>query len=265
MKSLLAIEWLKVKKYTTFWVLAGLFTVLLFAWNYMNSSGLLKLAGPNNIGLLTNAYKFPEIWDNVAHWTKFFSGLVAIVIIILTTNEYQYRTNRQNVIDGWSRSQFYNAKWLLVLVMTVLITFYTFLLVLIFALANGSSMSDMGAHAEKLLYVMVMALDYFSFALTLSFFFKRSGMTIVIFLLYTYIIEIIFQQLLNWKIAWKPGNYLPLQCSAELLPFPLLKTLKSITGLAASGPTDTVLVITTIAWIIIYYFIGRAKLLRSDW
>lgn len=265
MKALLAIEWLKIKRYTTFWVLAILFTALLFLWNYMNSSGLIKLSGPNHVGMLTNAYKFPEIWDNVGHWTKFFSGLIAIVIIILTTNEYQYRTNRQNVIDGWSRSQFYNAKWLLVLVMTLLITLYTFILVAIFAAVNGSSFADIGAHAEKLWYVMVMSLDYFSFALILSFFFKRSGMTIVIFLLYTYIIEIILQQLLNWKIDWKPGNYLPLQCSAELLPFPLLKALKSLTGQVSSGPTETVLVITSILWIIIYYFIGRAKLLRSDW
>lgn len=265
MKSLLAIEWLKIKRYTTFWVLAIMFTALLFLWNYLNSSGLLKLGGPKNMNLLVNAYKFPEIWDNVAHWTKFFSGLIAIVIIILTTNEYQYRTNRQNVIDGWSRSQFFNAKWLVVFVMALLITLYTFVIVLIFGLANGSSYSSISDHAEKLFYVMVMAFNYFSFALTLSFFLKRSGMTIVIFLLYTYIIEIILQQLLNWKIDWKPGNYLPLQCSAELLPFPLLKTLQSLTGQVSHGPSEQTLVITSIIWIVIYYFIGRAKLLRSDW
>jgi ABC-2 type transport system permease protein len=263
MKGILAIEWLKMKHYRTFWVLAGLFSALLLLWNILISQGILKLGGGGNINFMNITYSFPSVWDNIGYWTKFFSGLLAIVIIILVTNEYQFRTNRQNVIDGWTRLQFFHAKWLVVICMSVTITLYVFLQGIAFGLANGSSISEAGGHIEKLLYVLVLTMNYFAFAMTLSFMLKRSGMTIVIFLLYTYIIEIIIGQLLNWKIDGKPGNYLPLQCSAELLNFPLMTTLQGM--MTKAGPSNNVLVITSLVWIVIYYLIGRRQLLRNDW
>ena len=83
------------------------------------------------------------------------------------------------------------------------------------------------------------------------------------FLLYTYIIEIRLQQALNWQISSRPGDLLPMQCSAELLNFPMMDSLKSM--MRHSGPSHEVLVITSIIWIVIYYFIGRFRLLKSDW
>ncbi len=263
MQKLLAIEWLKIKNYRTFWVLSGLFTVLLLLWNYLVSQGVMKLGGGGDINILNVSYSFPSVWDNVGYWTKIFTGLMAIFIIILVTNEYQFRTNRQNIIDGWHRLSFFHAKWYVAFTMSISVTVYAFLLGVGFALVKGSSIADIGGHMEKLFYVFLLTLNYFSFAMTLSFFIKRSGMTIVIFLLYTYIIEIIIQQMLNWKISFKPGNYLPLQSSAELLNFPLMSTLQNMMG--STPQQDLPLVAASIIWIVIYYFTGRAKLLRSDW
>jgi len=262
MKALLSIEWLKIKHYRTFWVLAGLFAGLLLLWNLLILFGAMKLGG-GGINLLNNSYTFPSVWDNVCHWTKLFSGLLAIVIVILTTNEYQFKTNRQSVIDGWQRAEFFHAKWWLVLVMSIVVTLYTFILGFVFAVSNGSSLSLMGDHIEKVLYVFILNMNYFGFALTLSFFLKRSGMTIVIFLLYCYIIEIIIQQLLNWKIDARPGDFLPMQCSAELLNLPLIDLANN--AMHKTSSSHTILMITSIFWIVVYYIIGRTKLLRSDW
>ena len=61
MFNLLYIEWLKVRKYRTFWVLAGLFATLLVLWNYMVSNGFVML-GVSNINVLNTSYSFPAVW-----------------------------------------------------------------------------------------------------------------------------------------------------------------------------------------------------------
>ena len=262
MFRLLSIEWLKIKRYNTFWILSVMFLALLFGWNYFVGSGILKL-GNSQINILNLNYTFPAVWDNVGHWTKFFSGLIAIIIIILTTNEYQFRTNRQNVIDGWQRIQFFHAKWGIVVMLSLAVTLYSILQGLFFAIVYGSPLANMGEHFDKMFYVLILTLNYFGFALTMSMLIRRSGMAIIIFLVYTYVIEIMLQQLLNWKIDFKPGNLLPMQCSAELLNFPFIDSMKMM--MKSSGPSPHVLVLTSIIWIIIYYLVGRMKILKSDW
>ena len=262
MLQLLSVEWLKIKRYRTFWVLAGMFAVLLFLWNWCIGSGIIHL-GSSDINLLKSSYTFPAVWPGIGHWTKVFSGLIALIIIILVTNEYQFRTNRQNVMDGWKRIQFFHAKWLLVFSLATVVTFYTFIMGLFFALYNGSTITDAGEGIIKLLHVFILTVNYFGFALTLALFLKRSGMAIIIFLLYGYIIEIMLQQLLNWKISCKPGDFLPMQCSAELLSFPLMKNIGRMAD--ATGPADNTLVLVSICWVIAYYFAGRLMVLKSDW
>ncbi len=262
MARLLSIEWLKISKYTTFWVLSGMFMVLLLLWNWGISSGLMKLGG-GDINILSVNYTFPAVWANVAYWTKFFSGLIAIIIIILTTNEFQYRTNRQNVIDGWERQQFYHAKWLIVLAFGIIVTAYTFLQGLFFALAHGAHLADAAENTVKIFHTFILTLNYFGFALTLSLFLKRSGMAIIIFLVYAYAIELMLCQFLNWKIDAHPGYFLPMQCSAELLSFPMTDMLKKMTK--KPGPSDSLLIAVSVVWIAIYYIVGQFKMLKSNW
>ena len=90
MNELLAIEWLKIKRYRTFWVLAGLFIVLLPLWNYEVANGFLKFGGngKNGINFLSTAYAFPQVWGNVGFWGSLFINFLSILIIIMTTNEY---------------------------------------------------------------------------------------------------------------------------------------------------------------------------------
>ena len=127
MMELLAIEWLKIKRYRTFWILAGLFLILLFLWNYEAAQGNINIGnhkkgdGPG-ISIINSDYSFPQGWSNTGYWASVFIMFISIIVIILTTNEYGYRTNRQNVIDGWNRMQFYHAKVLLVVVLSAATT-----------------------------------------------------------------------------------------------------------------------------------------------
>ncbi len=262
MKNLLAIEWLKIKRFKTFWILTGFFVLLLPLWNYGISNGILKIGG-GDLNLVSQAYSFPYVWQNLGFWSSIFVLFISILTIILTTNEYQYRTSRQNVIDGWSRLDFYHAKWQIVLLLSILTTLYVFLVGLIFAWLYGS-FNDFPGSIRHLFYVWLLAFNYYSFSLLLSVLFKRSGITIGIFFLYCMIIESMISKFINWWLDTAAGNFLPLQCSDELLPFPILDLIKAMAKMEA-GMNPVYYVLASFAWIIVYYITGRQRLLRSDW
>lgn len=266
MKNLLAIEWLKVKRYRTFWVLTGFFALLLPLWNYGISNGIMKFGGGGKDGLniFSQAYSFSNVWQNLGFWAGIFVIFLAILTIILTTNEYQFRTHRQNVIDGWPRIRFFHAKWLLVIALSLCTTLYVFLVGVLFGAAFGS-LSYFPGRIEYLLFVFILSLNYYGFALLLSFFFKRSGITIGMFFLYSMILESLIGKFINWQADSYAGNFLPLQCSDELLPFPLIEMAKTMIMKDTVAPSSTTYMLVSLGWVAVYYFVGRQKLLRSDW
>jgi ABC-2 type transport system permease protein len=263
MKNLLSIEWLKMKKYKTFWILVGFFIVLLPIWHYSITTGMLKISGNAGSQLLNSSNTFNHIWQNLGFWTSYFVIFISILTIILTTNEYSFRTNRQNVIDGYTRLQFLNSKWLMVLAFALASTIYVFIIGTILA-ATNDNFANFPGKIENLFYVFLLSLNYYSFSLLLSFFFKRSGISIGIFFLYNMIIETLLKNLLNWKFESNPGNYLPLQASDEMLPFPLSNIAKTVLQMD-KGHDVIWYILASVSWIIIYYLIGRARLLKSDW
>ena len=262
MRSLLAIEWLKIKRYRTFWILTGFFIVLLPVWNYEISNGMISM-GNRSINFLSQAYSFPEVWGNLGFWASIFILFPSILIIILTTNEFGYRTNRQNVIDGWSRMQFYHAKVGMVLLLSLLSTLFLFIVGIIFGLASGGAVSDAFDKFEQVAYFFLLSIDYMGFALFIGIWIKRSGLAIGLFLLYCLIIENILKGIINWKLDLKLGNYLPLQSSDELLPFPFMRMAAQM--ISHETVSMWPYVIVTIGWCLIYYFAGRRMLQRSDW
>lgn len=262
MFDLLKIEWLKIKKYNTFWIVSGLFLVLIAIANYFVIAGFMQ-TGNKGVSVLGEDHSFSNVWNKVSYITKIFSGLLAVIIIILTTNEYQFKTNRQNVIDGWRKIDFFHAKWGVTVLLSIIITLYAVLQGLCFGVAGGSSLSSIGNNFDSILYVFLLTLNYFGLALTASFFLKRSGMTIIIFLVYGYIIELMIDKFLSTKLHSDLGKYLPMDSSANLLPVSKMESMTSM--MINSSASTNALIITSVVWIVIYYFAGRVRLLRSDW
>jgi len=267
MMKLLAIEWLKIKRYRTFWILAALFMVMLPLWLYGISSGFISPGGGkkgDGINPFATGYKFPEVWASVGYWASVMIMFVSILVIILTTNEYAYRTNRQNVLDGWDRMQFYHAKVLLVVVLSIATTGYIFVLGAIFGRVNSGSFSGMFHHLREVAYFFILSLDYLGFGLFLAIWIRRSGLAIGLFLLYSMFIETIVRALVN-HYADKPyGNFLILQSGDELLPFPLAQMAKAMIGIRPTFSLNIYLAVT-VGWCIVYYVMGRLLLLRKDW
>ncbi len=275
--DLLAIEWLKIKRYRTFWILLGFFLVLLLLWNYEASQGNIKLGGgrkTNGMSIVNSDYSFPLTWGSTGYWASIFIMFISIIVIILTTNEYSYRTNRQSVIDGFSKMKFYHAKVLLVVVLSVVSTLAVVLVGGLLGWQHSHSFAGFFSGFRQIGYFFLLSLDYLGFALFLSILIRKSGLSIGLFLLYSLFVETILWAIINYYAdKWAVGNHhsyrpvgdlLPLQASDSLLPFPYPPLVKMMNVLPPSL-SMSVYAMSTCVWCAVYYFAGRALLLPKDW
>ena len=65
-------------------------------------------------------YQFPNIWEFFPWIASWFNLLLAILIIVMTGNEYTFRTFRQHVVDGFSRSDLLKGKAFLILMINLI-------------------------------------------------------------------------------------------------------------------------------------------------
>lgn len=261
MVKLLAIEWLKIKSYKTFWVLLGLFALFLPLFNFIFSSGMFNFGSGGLPGL---SYSFPGVWSSYSYFASIFVMFISFLIIILISNEYTYKTHRQNIIDGHTRLQFFHAKVLLVVMMALFTTLYTAIGATVFGLIYSNNYTHFTSGMSSLGYFFILCLNYYGFALMLSLLLKRSGLTIGIYLIYALFVETIISTLLNYYSKGSHlGLYLPLQSSDELLPFPLQRMTAAMTG--GSYPENWLLVTVSCVYILLYYFISKRKITKSDW
>src|SRR6476620_12364350 len=99
MLTLFRTELRKILPYRTVWVILGIFVGLLFLIIRSGSSITIngQMAG-------TSLYKFPDLWQKLTYIASYFNLLLGILVIILITDEYSFRTLRQQIIDGYFRS-----------------------------------------------------------------------------------------------------------------------------------------------------------------
>ncbi|HEX2534414.1 MAG TPA: ABC transporter permease [Chitinophagaceae bacterium] len=261
MRQLLYTEWLKVKNYRTFWVLSALFLISIFGINYIAYQ--IQDARPKDnpmadalIGV--PPFQFPEVWQTVAYMSSFLLFIPGLLMIISLTNEFSFRTHRQNIIDGWSRNQFISVKLLLVLILSLASTLIVLGNAYFFGMAEARPFS-----AEKMEYIgyfFLQAMSYTAVALLFGLLFRRSGIAIGVYFLYVVVLENMIAGLLN-RYAGNTGYFLPLESSDSLIPFPFLREL---TKRFVERPDATYLLVATGVYLVLYYFLARRKFETTD-
>src|SRR5699024_12856600 len=78
---------------------------------------------------------------------------LAIVIVSLISNEYNYRTLKQNLIDGLSKKEFVLSKFLTVLLFSGISTLFIFIVSLILGL-SFSDYNEIGIIFSDLEYIV---------------------------------------------------------------------------------------------------------------
>lgn len=224
MNNIIKTEWLKIKSYRAFWWVIGITALSYPGINYIFYTAYLELtkrkdaAGQVAKTLMGEPFAFPEVFHTAAYFSSFFVFIPGIVVIMLITNEYNFKTHRQNVIDGWSRNQFLAGKFFDVAFITVLVSLIFFLVAMIIGFNNTSA--DVKNIFSEIKYVGLFTVQTFSqlsIAFLIGFIVRRSFIALSIFVFYFLIFENIVVNILRIK-ANDIGRFLPLEISDRMVP-----------------------------------------------
>jgi ABC-type transport system involved in multi-copper enzyme maturation permease subunit len=224
-------------------------------------------------------FNFPYIWHFNTYIAAILKFFLAIVIVSMMANEYSYGTLKQNLIDGLSKKEFIQSKFLTVVVFALGSTLFIFIMSLLLGL-SFSSYNEIGIIFSDLDYLFAYFLKltaFFSFCLFLGILVKRSAFAIG-FLFIWNIIEGIIIGLLRWEVFKDSDDYqkitqfLPLESMSNLIkePFSRLSIIKNIEetiGGAANVKDYGVhwySLLIVIIWIIIFVLMSYKILKKRD-
>lgn len=226
MTSLLKTEWLKIKKYPAFWWMTAIVALTYPGINYLFYRGYEGMVNGQNQKaamvakmIMGNPFTFPEVWHTAAYASSIFVFIPSIVVIMFITNEYTYKTHRQNIIDGWSRNQFLLSKLIDVLIVSLLTTAVFFIIALIIGYININDGS--GKVWEQSHYTVLFFLETFSqlsIAFLIAFLTRKAFIALGVFIFYKIFEKILMLiALFNFNDI---GRFFPLEISNRLIPAP---------------------------------------------
>ncbi|MBO9619101.1 MAG: ABC transporter permease [Niabella sp.] len=232
MLQLFKIEWLKIKSYRTFWVLFSSFFIflpsmfLLAGDRFMHQFQGKTMEAEAIKRFMNSPFVFPNVWRGAAWFGGLFFIIIGMLFIMLITNEVQYRTHRQNIIDGWSRMNFIAAKASLLLFFVITTTAMVFLTGLVCGFLYTP---DLGAVSifENFYYVgyyALMATMYLIVAFLIAILIRRTGLAVIIYFAYIFIIDNLLWLALTFRKG-QAGYFLPLESSDSLIPNPFKPAL----------------------------------------
>src|SRR5690554_84771 len=172
-------------------------------------------------------FNFPFIWHFNTYIAAILKLFLAIVIVSMISNEYSYRTLKQNLIDGLNKKEFILSKFLTVLLFAAASTFFIFIVSLILGLIF-SDYNEIGIIFSGLEYIGAYFLKltaFFSFCLFLGVMVKRSAFALG-FLIVWQVIEWLAYSVMKWRIfrdsdvAESVAQFFPLAAMSNLIKEP---------------------------------------------
>jgi ABC-2 type transport system permease protein len=261
----LRVEWMKVRTYRTFWILLAITIVSIPAFNYMLYD-LMHNSFPKNQGkaVLGSPFAFPDVWQTVAWNSGFLFIVPAILIITLTTNEFTYRTHRQNVIDGWTRSQFIGVKLIEVLLLSIFCTIVVALTAIGFGLIGNKLTAGVSIWQDFrfIPFYFVQMISFSMIAFLLAMLIRRAGLSIGAFLIYLILEKVAVAIGLNVYKS-RSVDYLPEQVTNRLIPVPYAKAI-----FAQQSETwehhIPIYLLVALLYLIAYCLVTGRRFLKSD-
>lgn len=255
----LQIEWMKIKNYRVFQVfsilyMAGILIIIyIFYKIYSNLTG--RLTGRDSADLL-NLFSPETIWKTVCFSTSFLLYLPGMIIISLFINEVNFKTHRQNIIDGWKRETFIYTKIGLIICIAIAVLLMNIVATLIMCSVTGTPFSLI-AGLETLGVSFIQTFIYLMFALLLATFFRRSGVAIIVFFIYGLLLEFLFMWMFS-NIVPGMQHFLPLQVADSLIP------VNEVKGIFSDNPGLAIMVPAALAFAGLYIFLAVRKYKHDD-
>ncbi|MCW8980039.1 MAG: ABC transporter permease [Altibacter sp.] len=223
-------------------------------------------------------FNFPFIWHFNSYMGALLKIFLAIVIVSMMSNEYSYRTLKQNLIDGLSKKEFVISKFLTVLLFAVISTIFLFIVSFILGM-SFSDYKEIGiifSDFEYILAYFIKLVAFFSFCLFLGVLVKRSAFALG-FLIIWYIIEKIIYGVLEWRlfrdsdVADTVMQFFPLEAMSNLIiePFSRLGAVQSAASQLGDAFTKSydvspIAIAIALAWTFLFIYWSFLILKRRD-
>ncbi len=214
MRKIIEIELIKVASYSVFRVLILLHLVLFFLVILVTSQLDITMPGFSTY----NLYQFPNVWEFFPWVASWFNLLLAVMIIVITGNEYSFHTFRQHIIDGLSRSQLLSGKCAVIVITAVYGTLMVFLFSVIFGFIFTRDYT-FSVFYEKIYILFVyflQAIAYMSLGFFMAVLFRNTGLAIILFILFRFIIEPVIRLFFPKNIRL----FFPVKVISNLTPVP---------------------------------------------
>jgi ABC-type transport system involved in multi-copper enzyme maturation permease subunit len=264
MRLLLQLEWMKVKKYRTFWILFVLFIISMVGINYIYWETKQQLTTSGDImaqtagNLIFGDFSFPAVFRTVTGMSSWLLYLPGFIIIFHTTNEFIFRTHRQNIIDGLSRRQFVVSKLLVCFTLAFICTLIVFITSLVFgSMQSGGTITWQGL--AYIGYFFIQSCIYILFAFTLALLIRKAALAVGIFFIYGLIFDFLGANWLSKYTGNSMGFYImPLQVADELNP-----VLEEVRKMKISTDQNIAMIIC-FAWLAFYCLFPIWKFKKED-
>ena len=223
-------------------------------------------------------FNFPYIWHFNSYIAALLKLFLAIVIVSMMSNEYSYRTIKQNLIDGLSKKEFVLSKFLTVVSFSLISTVFLFILSLIlgYSFSDFTETSIVFSDLEYLLAYFIKLTGFFAFCMFLGVLVKRSAFALG-FLFVWFIFEKLLYAFLNFRVfkgtdtAEKIMQFFPLESMSNLVKEPFTR-LNAIQAAANQLGTDLKFdyaihwyqLLIVLVWIAIFVYLSLALLKKRD-
>lgn len=221
-------------------------------------------------------FNFPFIWHFNTYIAATLKLFLAIVIVSMMSNEYSYRTLKQNLIDGLSKKEFVLSKFLTVLLFSIISTFFIFIVSLILGL-SFSDYNEIGIIFSNMEYIgayFIKLVAFFSFCLFLGVLVKRSAFALG-FLFVWFIGEKILWGILEYKLLRDQADsimqFFPLEAMSNLIkePFTRLGAIQSAANQLGENFTkdynvSAVTILIVLIWTALFLYWSYAILKKRD-
>lgn len=262
MRELVAIEYAKLKKFHALKIIFGVYMLAVPGWMYFMNFFFQLEPGLKSLFTNDNPFDFPHIWSYITYSASFFNVLLAVIVVVVTTNDFQYKTMRQNIIDGMSKQKVILSKFILVFFLSSIATLYTFLVGLIIGMLESTAY-DWYQNIHLIVLYFIQTLGYFSFAFLFAILVKRPAIAIVSFILY-FPVETIIGKIMNAEAY----QVFPLKVFADLTPIPFFKSiLASVKDKSGQTPwiLDTnIQIILSLGYVLLFFLLTYFLLKRKD-
>ncbi len=227
--NLLRIELIKILNYKAVKVLLGLHLFFLVMVVFLSSRISIELPGFNPRNLLA----FPYVWQTVTWMASWFNILLVFTVIILTCNEFAYKTFRQHIFNGLNRDQLLVGKGSVILMLAIYAFLVVFFTGALFGLiySSDTGYSDLFGSFHILFVYFLQTLAYMVLGLVIAILMKGTGLSIVMFFLLRILIEPVFRSF--FEPAFR--QFFPLKAISSLTPVPEFLSISSESQITTDG------------------------------